>query len=57
MKATAVPPMFKTLLEVAEAQKNRNLINMIAMEILAHCDKLVLKEPAEKLNTSMGAAK
>lgn len=57
MKATTVSPRFKALVQVAAAQENRSLTNILGVPVFAHCDKLGLKEPAAKPNKAKGAVK
>lgn len=57
MKATTVLPVFNSPLEVAAAQENRNLTNMLEVLGFAHCEKPSLKKPVAKESKAKGAPK
>ena len=57
MRATTVSPRFKALVQIAAAQENRRLTNILGMQVFANCDKFGLKEPVAKPNKAKGAVK
>lgn len=52
-----VSPRFKALLEVAAAQENRSLTNLLETLVFAHCDKQGLLETVVKESKPKGAKK
>lgn len=52
-----VSPRFKALLEAAAARENRSLTNMLETLVLAHGDKLGLKEVPAPAGDAKGEGK
>jgi hypothetical protein len=52
-----VSPRFKAMLEAASARENRSFTNMLETLLFAHCDRLGIKEPADKEKKAKGGSR